>query len=45
MIKNSIIIIIIIIINRNRVKKWELSVNKWSDVKCIDVEWTDLIYV
>jgi hypothetical protein len=25
--------------------KWELSVNKWSDVKCGDVEWTDVIYV
>jgi hypothetical protein len=25
--------------------KWGLSVNKWSDVKCSDVEWTDVIYV
>jgi hypothetical protein len=22
-----------------------LSVNKWSDVKCSDVEWTGVIYV
>ena len=22
-----------------------MSVNKWSDVKCSDVEWTDVIYV
>jgi hypothetical protein len=25
--------------------KWGLSVNKWSDVMCSDVEWTDVIYV
>jgi hypothetical protein len=25
--------------------KWGLSVNKWCDVKCSDVEWTGLIYV
>jgi hypothetical protein len=25
--------------------KWELSVNKWSDMKCSDMEWTDVIYV
>jgi len=25
--------------------KWGLSVNKWSDVKCSDVGWTDVIYV
>jgi hypothetical protein len=25
--------------------KWVLSVSKWSDVKCSDVEWTDKIYV
>ena len=25
--------------------KWEVSVNKWSDVKCSDVGWTDVIYV
>ena len=25
--------------------KWELSVNKWSDVKCSDVEWTNVIYL
>ena len=25
--------------------KWGLSVNKWSDEKCSDVEWTDVIYV
>jgi len=25
--------------------KWGLSVSKWSDVKCSDVEWTDVIYV
>jgi len=25
--------------------KWGLSVNKWRDVKCSDVGWTDVIYV
>jgi hypothetical protein len=25
--------------------KWGLSVNKRSDVKCIDVEWAHVIYV
>ena len=25
--------------------RWDLSVNKWSDVKCSDVEWTEVIYV
>jgi hypothetical protein len=25
--------------------KWGLSVNKWSDIKCSDMEWTDVIYV
>ena len=25
--------------------KWGLCVNKWSDVKCSDVGWTDVIYV
>jgi hypothetical protein len=25
--------------------KWGLSVNKWSDVKCSDVEWADVIHV
>jgi len=25
--------------------KWGMSVNKWSDVKCSDVEWSDVIYV
>jgi hypothetical protein len=24
---------------------WGLSANKWSDVKCSDVEWTDVTYV
>ena len=25
--------------------KWGMSINKWSYVKCSDVEWTDVIYV
>jgi len=25
--------------------KWVLSVNKWSGVKCSDVEWTNMTYV
>jgi len=25
--------------------KWGLNINEWSDVKCSDVEWTDMIYV
>jgi hypothetical protein len=28
---------------QERELKWGLSVNKWSDVKCSDVEWTDVI--
>jgi hypothetical protein len=24
---------------------WGLIVNKWSDVKCSDVEWTEVIYL
>jgi len=25
--------------------KWGMSVYKWSDVKCSEVGWTDVIYV